>query len=382
MPHDKAALNFILLLGFISLFADMVYEGARSITGPYLGLLGASGAVVGFIAGFGELIGTMLRLVSGYFVDRTSRYWLISSLGYACLIAIPLLAVASSWKIAAALIIFERIGKALRTPARDTMVSFATQKIGSGMGFGLHQILDQTGSMLGPLVVTLILVSTQNYRLGFLVLIFPLIIAFVLIGRGTKLYPHPQHLELETIEVKPTKIPTSFWFYLMGAACIAAGYVDFPLIAFHFQKAGVLPMIWIPIFYMISMGASAIATLLFGWIYDHHGYVIIMITTVLSSLIAPLVFLGGFKLACLGMVLWGVGMGAQRSLFKAVIVDMVAKKIRGSAYGLFNTVYGLAWFLGSWLIGVLYDSSLPWLIAFSILAQLSALPFIYIVQKS
>lgn len=381
LPTNKA-LRFVVLLGIVSLFSDMVYEGARSITGPYLGLLGASGAIVGFVAGFGELVGYVLRIFSGYIVDRTEKYWHIAFIGYFCnLIAIPLLALAGSWQIAASLIILERIGKAIRTPSRDAMLSYATQKIGRGWGFGIHQVLDQVGGMIGPLIITLVLFFENDYKTGFAILTVPALLTLSILMFARNLYPNPQHLEVDVQEIKPDKIPSLFWVYLLGASLIAAGYADFPLIAFHFQKSALMSPIWIPIFYIIAMGASAISALLFGWIYDRDGCATLIIAILLASLFSPFVFLGDFKIMLFGMILWGIGMGAQRSLLKAVVGDMVSKKIRGSAYGIFNTGYGIAWFLGSWLIGVLYDFSIYWLIVFSIGAQLCSIPFIFIVQK-
>ena len=359
----------------------MVYEGARSIMGPYFALLGASGAIVGFVAGFGELAGNVLRIFSGYWVDKTKQYWLITFFGYGCLFAIPLLVFAHSWIMASVLIIIERIGKAIRTPARDAMLSYATQKMGRGFGFGIHQLLDQVGGVLGPLVMTLILLTHHNYSLGFLILFIPAIISLIVLGFCRKNYPHPQRLEIETPDIKPAKIPHVFWVYLIAAGLMAAGYADFPLIAFHFQKVGMMSPIWIPIFYMIAMSISAASALFFGWLYDKKGSVSLMIAIPLSALFAPCVFYDGFKTALMGMVLWGIGMGAQRSLLKAIVGDMIVKKIRGSAYGLFNAGYGIAWFLGSWLMGVLYDTSIHALVIFSVTAEFSAIPFIYWVQR-
>ncbi|MHB1947558.1 MAG: MFS transporter [Gammaproteobacteria bacterium] len=380
--NKQHALKFIILLGIVSLFSDMVYEGARSITGPYLGLLGASGAIVGFVAGFGELVGNVLRLATGYLVDRTAKYWLIAFLGYFCnLVAIPLLALTVNWQVAAALIIFERVGKAIRTPSRDAMLSYATHKMGRGAGFGLHQVLDQIGAMLGPIIIAIILFLKQDYRLGFAFLTIPALFTLGMLLIARKLYPHPQELEVAIPELNPTGIPRLFWVYLIASGLIAAGYADFPLIAFHFQKTSILSPFLITIYYVIAMGASAISALLFGRIYDRTGCVILIVAIFLSAFFAPLVFLGHSKAALLGMIVWGIGMGAQRSLLKAVVGDMVSKQIRGSAYGIFNTGYGIAWFLGSWLIGILYDISIPWLVGFSVLIQLSSIPFIYVVQK-
>jgi len=376
-----SAFNFVILLGLVSLFSDMVYEGARSIIGPYFALLGASGAIVGFVAGFGELAGNVLRIFSGFLLDKTKQYWFMTFIGYGCLFAIPALMFTHSWIVASILIIVERIGKAIRIPARDAMLSYATQKMGRGFGFGIHQLMDQVGGMLGPFLMTIILLEHAHYSLGFALLFAPAVVAIIFLVVGKKHYPHPQSLEIETHEIKPDKIPTVFWIYLIAACLIGAGYADFPLIAFHFEKAGMMSPIWIPIFYMVAMGMSAASALFFGWIYDKKGAVSLMIAIPLAAFFAPLVFLNGFITALIGMMLWGIGMGAQKSLLKAVVGDMIPKKIRGSAFGIFNAGYGIAWFLGSWLMGVLYDTSVRDLIIFSVSAELLALPVVWWVWK-
>lgn len=378
-PHS--ALIFVVILGLASLFSDTVYEGARSIVGPFFSTLGATGAIVGFVAGFGEFIGNTLRLLSGYFIDRTEKFWFTTFLGYSCLFAIPLLAWVHEWKWAAALLIIERIGKAIRTPARDAMLSYATQKIGRGIGFGLHQVFDQMGGMLGPFIMTMVLLFHKDYSLGFSLLIIPVFITLIILAFGKNQYPTPKKLEVETLEVKSSQIPFIFWVYLGGAMLMAAGFADFPLIAFHFEKANLLKPIWITIFYIIAMGMSAFSALLFGWLYDRIGVNSLLIAIPLSSFFAPCVFYDGFKIALLGMILWGIGMGAQRSLLKAIIGDMISKNSRGFAYGIFNAGYGIAWFLGSWLIGILYDTSLHALVLFSMVSELAAVPFIYWVAR-
>src|SRR5579863_5442011 len=183
LPTDiskKTALKFVLLISVVSLFADMTYEGARSITGPYLATLGANAAIVGFVAGFGEFIGYALRIVSGYLADRTGKYWTITIIGYICnLLAVPLLALAGHWWLAAVLIIMERLGKAIRVPARDAMLSHAGQKMGMGWVFGLHEAIDQVGAMLGPLLVVAILYFKGSYQLGFAMLLIPALLALI-----------------------------------------------------------------------------------------------------------------------------------------------------------------------------------------------------------
>ncbi|KPJ67921.1 MAG: MFS transporter [Coxiella sp. DG_40] len=381
--NPKIALEFIILLGLISLFADISSDGARSIVGPYLAILGASATVVGFVAGLGELVSYGLRIVSGYIVEFTGNYWIIALVGYlATLLAVPMLALAGHWEFAALLIVIERFGKAMRTPARDAMLAHASQRLGRGWGFGLHKMLDQIGAMTGPIIVTVVLFLNGTYQQSFLILIIPALIALAILTLARKLYPHPKDLETEFAPAKETNQPIStFWIYLGGAALVAAGYADFPLIAFHFQKTAIVPIIWIPILYSIALGASGITALLFGSLFDHNGYIVLILIIVMSSLFAPLVFLGGFYLACIGMILWGIGMGSQISIMRAIIANMIPMNKRGSAYGIFNAGYGIFWFLGSSLMGMLYGISITYLVIFSLVAQLSAIPLFLAVKQ-
>jgi len=377
------AVKFIVLLGVVSLFADATYEGARSITGPFLGSLGASATIVGVVAGLGELVGYALRLVSGYLSDRTGKYWTITLIGYVVnLLAVPVLALAGRWEIAAALIIAERFGKAIRNPPRDAMLSHATSEVGRGWGFGLHEALDQIGAVLGPLIVSAVLFLKGTYQSSFAVLLIPAMMAISILIVARVLYPTPRDMEAVSEEPSGRGFPRVYWTYLAAVACIAAGYADYPLIAYHFGKVSSVPRDWIPVFYAVAMGVDALAALLFGRLFDRIGLVVMIGAVVLSALFAPLVFIGGFGLALVGVVLWGIGMGAQESIMRAAIANMVPADRRGTAYGVFNTGYGVFWFVGSALMGYLYDISIPSLVAFSIAAQLVSIPILVVVRRS
>lgn len=378
----RSALKFVVLLGVVSLFADMTYEGARSITGPYLALLGASATVVGIVSGFGELIGYGLRLVSGYISDRTGKYWTITLFGYGVnLLAVPLLGLTGHWQSAAFLMIMERVGKAVRTPARDAMLSHATKEIGRGWGFGLHEAMDQIGAVLGPLIVSGVLYFKGGYRAGFGLLLVPALLAISVIMTARVLYPSPRDLEVGSAKIKGKGFPRVLWLYLFAVALIAAGYADFPLIAYHFKKVSVASDSQIPIFYAVAMGVDALSAILFGRLFDRVGISILIVVALLSSLFAPLVFLGNFYFAFMGMALWGIGMGAQESVMRAAVAGMVPADKRGTAYGTFNLGYGVFWFLGSALMGVLYDSSILTLIVFSVGIQLASIPLLFVTQK-
>lgn len=382
-PAVASALRLVVLLGVVSLCADATYEGARSVTGPFLALLGASGTAVGIVAGGGELIGYAVRLVSGYISDRTGRYWAITLAGYVVnLLAVPLLALAGRWEVAAGLMVAERLGKAIRTPPRDAMLSHATTQIGVGWGFGLHEAMDQLGAVCGPLLITAVLTLGGGYRRGFATLAVPALLALALLTVACALYPRPRDLEAGTQTLAARGFPRAYWCYLVATAAIAAGYVDFPLIAFHFGKAGLVTARWIPLSYAVAMGVDGLAALLLGRLFDRHGVAVLAGAAVVAAAFPVLVFGDRAPLAILGMVLWGIGMGAQESIVRAAIAKMVPPARRGSAYGVFNTGYGLAWFAGSALMGWLYDVSIPSLVGLSIALQLAAVPVLLGLRRA
>ena len=375
------AFKFVILIGVVSLFADFVYEGARSVNGPYLAILGASGTLVGIIAGLGELLGYGLRLVSGPVSERTRQFWPITIFGYVIqMAAVPLLAWAPNWQVAGLLIVLERVGKAIRNPPRDVMLSHASKDIGLGFGFGLHEAMDQAGALIGPLVVAFILARHGTYRQAFAVLLIPAILTLCFLVLARILYPTPEDLELKHTARSKAALPRVFWIYMAGAALVAAGFADFSLVAFHFQKASIVPNLWIPIFYSVAMASSGLGSLVFGRLFDRRGIGILVPLTVISAASAPLVFLGGFWLSLAGVALWGLGMGVHESIIPAAVATMIPQQRRASAYGIFTGVYGVSWFLGSVVIGRLYDVSLSALLVFSVAAQLVAIPIFIMVK--
>ncbi len=378
----KPATIFIVLLGFVSLFSDMTYEAARSITGPYLEVLGASAALVGLIAGLGEFLGYALRLISGWIADKTGKYWTVAIIGYIInLFSVPALALVGQWHLAALLIMAERIGKAIRNPSRDAMLSHATVQIGRGWGFGLHEAMDQIGAMIGPLIVAGVFYFHGGYREAFGVLLIPAVIAVSILIFARIRYPSPRDLEISKLQIETKELSKVYWIYLIAVALNGAGYADFPLIAYHFKKVATVSEQWIPVFYAVAMGIDALAALLFGYLFDRKGLSVLIISVVLSAGFAPLCFLGGFYSALIGMTLWGIGMGAQESIMRAAVALLVPREKRGIGYGVFNTGYGLFWFLGSVILGVLYDFSISALIVFSVILQLAAIPFLLRVRK-
>jgi MFS family permease len=380
--NRKAALKFVLLIGVVSFFADFTYEGARSVTGPFMAVLGANGTIVGIVAGLGELLGYGLRLVSGKLSEKTQKFWPITLFGYLIqMAAVPLLAFARNWQTAALLIIVERIGKATRNPPRDVMLSHAAKEMGYGWGFGVHEALDQFGALFGPLVVASVLAHQGNYRMGFAVLVIPAVITYSMLIVARLLYPRPEDLETSVPDVHAKGLPPIFWIYLAGAALVAAGFADFQLIAYHFEKADAINDTWIPIMYSIAMAVSGAGSLLFGRMFDRVGIGVLIPLTVVSAAFAPLVFLGGFWPVIIGSALWGLGMGVHESIVPAAVATMVPAQRRPSAYGLFTAGYGVAWFIGSAITGMLYDLSITGVVIFCVALQVAALPIFLKVKN-
>jgi MFS family permease len=354
----RAALYLVLLFGAVNLFADMAYEGARSVTGPFLATLGASGFVVGTVAGFGELLGYTLRLVSGRWADRSNLYWPITLAGYLVqMIAVPALALAGNWPLAAAFIVIERIGKATRNPPRDVMLAQAGTHMGRGWAFGINEALDQLGAFIGPLVVAAVLARQGSYRSAFALLAIPAIITLLLVLSARLTFPDAGRVERRAEPASGSAYPTAFWWYLAAAGLVGFGFADYSLVAYHFSKAQILPASWIPIFYAAAMGAGGIGALIFGKLFDRIGLVVLVPVTVIVAAYAPLVFLGGSGLALAGTLLWGIGLGAHESVMQATVAHLVPHERLGSAYGLFGATFGVAWFAGSVALGALYDVS-------------------------
>jgi len=375
----RKAFRFIIALGVVSLFADMTYEGARGILGPYSQKLGATAAQVGFIFGFGEMIAASLRLFSGRLADRTHAYWTIAILGYFLnLVAVPLLAFTGNWPAAALLVVMERTGKGLRGPAVDVLLSESTEVVGHGWGFGLHSAMDQTGAVLGPILVTIAVARTHHFDTAFFWLAVPAVAAmlallFARAVRPSKGKPLPA--------AKAEKLPRVFWIYVIAAGLLALGFIDFPLLAYHFQKNAVTTAEMIPLLYAGAMGLSGLMALAFGKLFDLFGIQIIVLSILISMLALPFGFLGGHTGAYLCVGCWATGVGAQDAMLRPGIAQVVSMNKRGSAFGALNGIYGVLWFLGSATMGLLYDYSVPALVAFGVIAQIAAGVMFFYLRK-
>jgi len=381
--RNRSALHFVLTIGIVNFFADFTYEGARGIIGPFLGSLGASAAMIGFVAGLGELLGYSLRSLSGYLADKSHRHWAFAFVGYAVnMLAVPALALAGRWPLAASLVVAERVGRGIRKPTVEAMLSYAGRSIGTGWVFGLNEALDQAGATIGPLLVALILYLNGGYRVSFAMLLVPALLCLAILVVARLLHPRPHELEKGAGHtLATTNLTRPYWIYLAAGALIAAGFADFALIGFHFHKVNAVPGNLIPVFYAVAMASSALASIPLGRLFDRFGANISLVAFLISAASAPLVFLGASVSAFIGMIFWGIGMSAQGSLFQAMLTGVIPPEKRSTAFGLFDTGYGIAWFLGSAIMGLLYEKSILAVVLFSVALEIAALPILFIATR-
>lgn len=371
-------------MGIISLLGDIVYEGARSISGPYLAFLGAGASIIGIVGGIGEFVGYALRLVFGYFADKTKAYWTLTIIGYGLLLSIPLLAFSNSWQIAAFLLIMERMGKAIRSPARDAILSHATKQVGRGWGFGIHEALDQIGAIIGPLIFSAVFLLNSQYKTGFGILIIPVVILLMLLFFARSKVPSPQKLEVSIESDKQinsydnkNKWSKTFWLYTFFTLLSVMGFVQYPIIAYHLNVNSIISNVWIPIFYAIAMGIDGITALIIGRTYDNIGLKTLLIIPI-ATLDIPFFAFSYSKIFILfSIIIWGIVMGIHETIMRAAIADLIPLERRGTAYGIFNTVYGLSMFIGGTSIGFLYEISLSYVVTFVVIIEIISLIFLY-----
>ncbi len=376
------AMQFIILMGFVSLFGDITYEGARSIIGPYLGMLGASAAMVGLVAGVGEFLGYSLRMVSGLFADRSKAYWPLTFLGYGLLVSVPLLAFTKHWQLAALFIILERVGKAVRSPARDTILSYATKEVGRGWGFGIHEAMDQIGAMTGPLIFSAAFIFKGGYRQGFSVLWIPVILTLIVLFIARSEMPAPEKMEEAKENNKSEKLSSIFWLYTLFTFLCVMGFANFAVISYHFKFKSVVPDAQIPLFYCLAMAVDGAVALIIGKTYDKIGLKALIFLPLLTLPIPFFAFSNSYALALTSAVLWGAVMGIHETIMRAAIADLTHIKKRGFAYGIFNTAYGLAWFIGSAVMGLLYGVSVVYIGIFVVAMEVVSLPVFFLVKKA
>ena len=380
MQPRITALRFVAWFGLVSALGDVVYEGARSVIGPYLATFGASAATVGLITGVGEAVALVLRLGTGPLSDRTGKPWPQTIVGYALtMLCVPLLAVAGGTASAAVLYNGERLGKAVRSPSRDTMLAHASAVVGVGRTFGLHEALDQTGALAGPLLIAAVLALGGGYDLAFGLLAVPGVIALVVLARLRAAAPDPSDYDpaARVSDAKKLRLdshlPVQFWLYSAFSALTMLGFATWAVLAFHLEHAHVLATSTIPVLYAAAMGAAALASLAVGRLYDRAGFRGLVVIPLLAAVVPPLAFSTSVPAVVLGAVVWGAGMGVHDSTMRAAVTDLVPRARRGAGYGTFTAIYGVAWLIGAATIGALYDVSITAIEVAVVAVQVAAL---------
>lgn len=394
----RNAIKILVFFGLISLFGDIVYEGARSVNGPYLKVLGADAAVVGLIGGLAEFLGYAVRLISGVITDKRKSYWFFIFLGYGMLISIPLLSLTDTWQLAAVFIVMERLGKALRSPAKDTVVSETAKEVGTGFGFGLQEALDQIGAVAGPLIFAGYFAvsgpgvkNISDYKTGYAFLWLPfalvMLCAFFAFKNSGKIEKESKHAR----EDDGGGLNKTFWLYNIFSVATALGFFNFILIGYHLKKTGIMPDAEIPLFYAVAMAIDGAIALYIGRLYDRmnakssdgKGGLATLIAMPLCSILIPIFgFSSSYPMAVIGVLLWGVVMGIQETVMKSAIADITPLKKRATGYGIFNTTFGVAALISGTVMGLLYEHSIRALIITAVIIQIASLPFFFAMKNN
>lgn len=377
------AMLAIVAFGGISLLGDTIYEGARSVNGQYFRLLGISATKLGVAFGAGEFLGYFLRLLSGVLSDRTGRHWVFLFTGYGMLLAVPFIGVASGWPLLVVLVLLERIGKAVRSPAKDTLLSgIAQDRLGVGLAFGIQEALDQIGAFAGPILFSLILLLSESspvagYRLGYRLLIFPYLLLMALLFWVRRWVMREQLAPvIQDKEERGGHLGPIFRWYLLFVFFASMGLVNFGLIGYHLRGAGVYTDAQIVLLYAGAMAIDALFALYIGRSYDRRsadpdkGLALLGLIPLFTFPIPFLVFRINGITPLIGMVFLGLVLATHETLLRSVIAGLVVFGRRGTAYGLFNAGYGAAFFIGAGSMGWLYDrGQLGWIIGFSVITQ-------------
>ena len=387
-----SAWRVVWWFGFVSLAADMVYEGARSMYGPLLAALGASAVVVGAVTGAGEAMALMLRLVFGPVADRTGRYWTLTIVGYGLTaVCVPLLFLsprlgAAGLTFAITMILLERLGKAVRSPSKSALLAHAAGSVGRGRGFGVHKALDQVGAFAGPLLVAAV-VAASSLWVGMAVLVVPAAAAMVLLVALRLRVPDPSVYDPAATPPDPAVPPTRGWWaeavgvglpgdffrYAVAASLTTGALVTFGIIGYHLTVEGIVPVAAVPVVYAAAMAVEAVAALLVGWAFDRVGARILLVVPILVAIVPALALGPTLSVVVAGVVVWGFAQGVQDSTIKAAVADLVEAPRRATAYGVFAGIQGLLAVVGGAGAGWLYDRSLTALVVVVALSQVVAL---------
>ncbi|MGB3341752.1 MAG: MFS transporter [bacterium] len=355
MSESKPKKN-IFILGLVSLFTDLSSQMVYPLVPEFLISIGASKAIIGMIEGVAESTASLFRTIFGRLSDKLKKRKLFIFLGYGLsALSKPFLYLANVWTVVLGVRFSDRMGKAIRTPARDALISTSVDPSEKGKAFGLHRAMDRIGAIGGPILAMLVLsLFSDNVRLVFLLSVIPGILAlfFVRFAKETSIEQHGD------VPIKRNSLRNaSFIIFLVSNIIFTLGNSSNAFLILRAREAG-LTIIMIPVIWVVYNISCTISSPIFGSLSDRIGRKPIIITSFLFYSFVYFLF-GITKNLLMIWVLfaaYGIYYGLSAGVFRAYIADLVEPKNRATAYGIFNTGIGLALLPASLIMGALWDS--------------------------
>jgi MFS family permease len=361
LPILRQIPSGVWVLGFVSMLMDISSEMIHSLLPLFMvSTLGASALMVGLIEGLAEATALIVKVFSGTLSDYLGKRKGLAVFGYALgALTKPLFALAPTLGIVLTARLLDRVGKGIRGAARDALVADITPAHLRGAAFGLRQSIDTLGAFLGPLLaVGLMLLWANDFRAVFWVAVIPGLMAVALLTFGLREPTHQQgEKRINPIRRENLKrLDASYWWVVVIGAVFTLARFSEAFLVLRAQQGGI-PMALVPLVMVAMNLVYALSAYPFGKLSDRMSHTRLLAFGLVVLIAADLVLAASnhWGVVLAGVALWGVHMGMTQGLLAAMVADTAPADLRGTAYGFFNLVSGLAMLAASVVAGLLWD---------------------------
>ncbi|WP_246683651.1 MFS transporter [Labrys sp. KNU-23] len=361
-PGDRKLPAGIWALGFVSMLMDVSSEMIHALLPVYMvAVLGTSTLAVGIIEGIAEATASITKVFSGALSDWLGKRKLLAAIGYglaACTKPVFPLAASLDWLIAARFI--DRLGKGIRGAPRDALVADLAPPHLRGAAFGLRQSLDTIGAFAGPLIaIGLMWLTADHFQAVFWIAVIPAFVAVALILVFVREPPRPQGLRRVRMPLhrdELARLGTAYWWVVAVATIFTLARFSEAFLILKAQSIG-LPLALVPIVLVVMSLAYSLSAYPAGILADRMDRTALLVLGLILLIAADLVlaFAPGITGVGIGVALWGLHMGFTQGLLAALIAAAAPAELRGTAFGVYNLVTGLALLVASVTAGLIWE---------------------------